>query len=434
MREKTEQENGREVDALLGDRFSVERLLGRGAQGRTYLGQDRQSGEAVAIKELDLGQADDWKAIELFEREAQALQSLNYPNIPRYVDAFHRSDQEGRERFFLVQQFVEGSPLEKLIERGASWSEGEARRLLRQLLEILVYLQDRSPRVIHRDIKPSNLILGSNGRLSLIDFGAVQAVMPVAGSGGSTVVGTTGYMPVEQIMGRAGPASDLYAVGATMVHLLSGHHPAQLPLTANRLDFRGLVNVSDRFAGFLEWLLHPHVEERPADARQALRALDDLDRPAPARAAPVAVPVQSSADNVVPAGPIFAMVGVFIVVLFVGLLVPITNCGRFTAKMYGYEDLVMEPLYTCKIVEEVLGEDPRIRILGMQDGGTGSGDGSGHARWRLPVKGSEATGTYRYVAFMTRGQWELRTSNLTVDGVRYELDGCERREESASTP
>ena len=263
----------------LRDRFELRSELGRGAQGRTYLGFDWQTERKVAVKELLLRDVEDWKAIELFEREGQALKFLDHPGIPDYVDAFHLEEDSG-ERFFLVQEFVDGTDFETLVDEGLTLTEKEAKEFLEDLLEILIYLQDRSPPVIHRDIKPSNIMRRRDGSLALIDFGAVQSVIPNE-KGGSTIIGTSGYMPIEQLMGRAGPATDLYAVGATVIHLLSRRHPADLPMRDLRIEFEDAVNVSPRFRDYLKKLTEPRAEKRFQSASEALDALRAVDRPTP---------------------------------------------------------------------------------------------------------------------------------------------------------
>jgi serine/threonine protein kinase len=261
---------------VLQGRFEVGAQLGRGAQGVTYLGRDRETGAGVVIKELDVGSASDWKAIELFEREGRALAALDHPNIPSYVDAFH-VQADGEERFFLVQEHVEGESLADWIARGERVDEAAAREMARQLLEIARYIHGLNPQIVHRDIKPSNIIRGEDGRLSLVDFGAVQTLAPEA-TGGSTVVGTSGYMPVEQLMGRATGATDLYAIGATLVHVLSHTHPNDMDVEFMRLRFEPHVNVSPEFEGLLAKLLEPHVENRVQTAEEALAWLDGRRR------------------------------------------------------------------------------------------------------------------------------------------------------------
>ena len=270
---------------LLDHRFEVQDLLGQGAQARTYRGLDRQTGHPVAIKELLLHHVDSWKAVELFEREGQMLQRLDHPAIPDYVATLHVEGDDGRERFFLVQELVDGEDLKILLDRGHRFDEAAARDFLARLLEVLVYLQDLSPVVIHRDIKPSNILRRADGGFALIDFGAVQAVMPAEG-GGSTVVGTTGYMPVEQLMGRADTSTDLYALAATTVHMLSGRHPNDLPMEDLRLRFEDAVNISPALQGFLTRMLTPQANRRFRTAREALAALQSVDEPAPPAPAP----------------------------------------------------------------------------------------------------------------------------------------------------
>ncbi len=253
--------------------FEVFERIGRGGQGWTYRGRDKTTGQPVAIKELDLTGVDDWKAIELFEREATVLESLDHPAIPAYIDSFHLSGDDGRsERFFLVQEFVEGQDLASLLDEGLRFDEAQARAFLIEMLEILQYLHSLDPPVIHRDVKPSNIIRRHAGPLALIDFGAVQALLPDQG-GASTIVGTSGYMPLEQLMGRTVPATDLYALAATAVHLLSHRHPADLPVDAMALQFREFVNISEESAALLENMLAPHIEDRLSTADEALSIL-----------------------------------------------------------------------------------------------------------------------------------------------------------------
>jgi hypothetical protein len=264
---------------LIDDRFEIERKLGQGGQGITYVATDHRSGERVALKELAVETVDDWKTVELFDREAEALEKIDHPKIPSYITHFHvDADGEGR-RLFLVQEFVDGQTLEELIDSGLRIEEAQAVDFMRQMLAILDHIHGLDPPVIHRDVKPSNIIRRPDHTLALVDFGAAQTIVPRE-TGGSTVVGTTGYMPLEQLMGRAEAATDLYALGATTLHLLSHHHPGELEVVEMRLQFRHLLNVSSAFVDFLERLLEPHVEDRFGSAAEALEALDRLDETA----------------------------------------------------------------------------------------------------------------------------------------------------------
>lgn len=416
-----------DLSPIIGDRFEVMYLLGRGAQGRTFLARDRRSGEKVALKELDLSQADDWKTIELFDREAHALRHLDHPGIPGYVDAFHRSDEEGEERFFLAQEFVEGNDFESLINEGLTFTEEEARSVLEQILQILVYLQDRSPPVIHRDIKPSNLMRRPDGSVALIDFGAVQSVLPGA-EGGSTIIGTSGYMPVEQLMGRAKPATDLYALGATAIHLLSHRHPADLPMKQMALEFKPFINTSDRFADYLEQLVEPQLEKRFATASEAAEVLANLDHKSQSRSPTVPGESVEDKDHEIASPSQVVTLLVLIMLLTIGLAsFSVTNAGRIDMILRGgeYRDLVMGPVYDCEVAIEVLGEDIRIPILAYQRGQTPATEGLGWSEWTFPVAGDKARGSYSFYASQRRGIWELESAILTVDQESYDLMECD---------
>jgi serine/threonine protein kinase len=259
---------------VVAGRFEVERMLGQGGQGATALARDRETGEPVALKRLHVAHMEDWKTLELFEREGEALRALDHPNIPRYVAA-PRTD----EGLYLAQEHVAGQTLADLIGAPGALSLEDVLGCARAMLDTLAYLHRRTPPVVHRDLKPSNIIRREAGGWSLIDFGAVQAALTTATSIGTTVVGTAGYMPPEQAVGRAVPATDLYALGATLIHALTGRHPDAIPLERMRLQYRLLLPDADpRVVAWLDRLVEPHVEDRFASAPEARDALDRLER------------------------------------------------------------------------------------------------------------------------------------------------------------
>jgi hypothetical protein len=235
------------------------------------------------------GGGSDVKDIELWERECETLATLDHPAIPAYLDHYTQQLPDGDQEFVLIQSFVEGDNLAQVIAAGRRWTEAEWLHLARQLLHILGYLHELNPPVIHRDVKPSNIILQADNRLALVDFGGVQSVMQEP-MGGSTVVGTHGYMPPEQLIGRASPSSDLYGMAATLVHLASGIAPSTLPMDRMQLRFRDVVHLSPRLEDWLGRLLAPMVEDRPSTARQALAELESALKPPPVAVGPVAVP------------------------------------------------------------------------------------------------------------------------------------------------
>ncbi|HEY9814508.1 MAG TPA: serine/threonine-protein kinase [Candidatus Obscuribacterales bacterium] len=256
----------------VADRYQLTRLLGQGGMGSTYAADDLATQQAVAIKVVSLQQSADWKTLELFEREAKVLQSIDHPQIPDYLDYFH-VDTESDRRFYLVQELAPGVSLADWVARGWRTDEAGVKDMAKQLLDILNYLHWLTPPVVHRDIKPRNVLRCDDGRLYLVDFGAVQAVYGNKLTHGGTFVGTYGYMPPEQFRGKAYFASDLYALGATLMFVLTGRSPADLPQRRMTIDVRDCVHVSPGFTHWLEKILEPAVEDRFHSAQEALTAL-----------------------------------------------------------------------------------------------------------------------------------------------------------------
>jgi hypothetical protein len=297
--------------ALLRDRYELGARLGDGVFARTHAGRDLQTGGEVVIKEVTVKGLPDWKPVELLEREARALAGLEHPGVPRLVDAFQEDLPGEGSVMYLVVERVAGETLGALIGRGHRWTEAAARRLLEALLDTLAYLHGLSPPVVHRDIKPSNIVVRPDGAPVLVDFGAVRDLAARSAGGGLTVVGTAGYMPPEQAMGRAMPASDLFALGATMVHALSHHHPAELPRDGLSLRFDDLVGVPPPFVRILEKMLEPDLKrryQRAADVLSDLRAGDVLAiapaPPPPAQAGPETTAIAARAPAAIAAAPV----------------------------------------------------------------------------------------------------------------------------------
>jgi len=264
------------LGVTLANRYTIEAVLGRGSVAYTYRASDQQSGIPVALKVMDLSSVRDWKVVELFEREARILRGIRHDRIPACIDSFQTEYEETR-LFCIAQTLAAGENLEEAIAAGWDPDEPEVRRMALELLRLVEYLHGLKPRVVHRDIKPHNIVRDSYGRLSLVDFGSVQAHFPEAYTG-STVVGTPGYMPPEQSIGRADPASDLYSLGMTLVFLLTKVPPHSLPRRGMRADFRQRAIVSPTFARWLDQMIAPSVEHRFRTATQAREALDKPPR------------------------------------------------------------------------------------------------------------------------------------------------------------
>ncbi len=288
---------------ILGDRYLICQLLGQGGFGRTYLAEDtNRFNELCVLKEFapqEQNPAALQKAEELFKREAGVLYKLQHPQIPHFRELF-RTNLEGKGYLFLVQDYVEGetyrSLLEARIQQGKRFSEAEVIYLLLQILPVLDYIHAKG--VIHRDISPENLILRSCDQLPmLIDFGGVKQVAATVVSqfnqlaGGktplATLLGKVGYAPQEQIQrGMVFPHSDLYALGATVLVLLTGKEPQEL-IDKRTLSWhwRREVNLSPMLGSLLDKMLSPHMGDRYQSARQVLQVLSSnnvINQPQPA--------------------------------------------------------------------------------------------------------------------------------------------------------
>lgn len=257
---------------VLNGRYQIQQQLGEGAVRRTFLAQDTQTQDLVVVKLLTFSHSFTWDDLKLFEREAETLKHLSHPAIPSYLDYFDLDSPLGKG-FALVQSYVKGKSLQELLKAGRTFSETQTIQIAKDVLGILVYLHNRQPLVIHRDIKPSNILLDQDNRVYLVDFGSVQNRVAKQGST-ITVVGTYGYMPPEQFGGRTVPASDLYALGATLINLITGQQPADLPQQESRIFFEQSVNLNPKFSDWLKWMTEPNVDLRIDSANKALQALE----------------------------------------------------------------------------------------------------------------------------------------------------------------
>lgn len=262
-----------EPGSVLQERYQLKQQLSKNPIRQTWLAEDKKLGERVVVKLLTFAAQLKWDDIKLFEREAEVLKRLSHPQIPKYRDYFTVDDRF--IWFGSVYEYIPGTSLQQMLEQKHQFTEEQIRQIARDVLEILIYLHSLTPPVLHRDIKPSNLILGADDKIYLVDFGAVQNQAVAAGAT-FTVVGTYGYTPIEQYGGQAVEASDLYALGATLIHLLTGIPPAELPLRDLRLQFRDRLRypVSLTFLSWIEHLTQPALERRFSSAERALKALD----------------------------------------------------------------------------------------------------------------------------------------------------------------
>jgi len=255
-------------NTVLNGRYEIVRRIGGGGMGAVYLAKDRNLGDAPrAVKEMvesHLDPAQHEKAIGDFKRESLLLTSLEHPCIPTIYDYFY---DEPLSRFYLVMKYISGGDLASRMRSavGGRLDEKTVADWGMQVADVLDYLHSRPKPIIYRDLKPANLMIdGNTGRVMLIDFGIARWVTQQ--EKGVTAVGTMGYAPPELFSGRVQPASDVYSLGATMFHLLTGSDPQDNPLLI--FDFSKNPRprqITPSLSTEMEHILMRCVEYKPED-------------------------------------------------------------------------------------------------------------------------------------------------------------------------
>ena len=295
---------------ILYERYRVVGLIGSGGMGAVYLADDtRLQGRRCAVKEARLLSGLSDRAAqavrEQFYREASTLARLDHSNLPKVSDFFSEKDRD-----YLVMDYVPGPDLYQMAANarhdGRFLDEAEVLAWTDQLCDALHYLHHQQPPVLHRDVKPANIKLTPEGRVKLVDFGLVKPLDPdnpvtMTGLHG---VGSLPYTPLEQYvdeLGHTDPRSDLYGLGATLYHLLTGQEPPsaqarfldpQLLIPPRRIN--SAVSPEVEAAVLMAMALHPH--ERPAGVREWQATLKGQPAPAADRS-----------YRFRPAGPVLAM-------------------------------------------------------------------------------------------------------------------------------
>ena len=288
--DKTRQCQSCGSNLILRDRYQPIKALGQGGFGATFIARDRSlPGSPVCVIKQLRPASDSLRVLDmarqLFAREAKTLGRIgSHPQVPRLLDYFANKDPViGQEFFYLVQEYIGGKNLKQEVKTNGRLNEQEAKDFLYQILPLVQYLHDNE--VIHRDIKPANIIRRKiDQKLVLIDFGAVKDEVNqtiISHNTGNTAftsfaIGTPGFAPQEQMALRPVYASDIYAVGATTLYLLSAKSPKNFgydPLTSEVI-WRPYVEISDSFAEILAKMLAAGVRDRYHCADEVLRALD----------------------------------------------------------------------------------------------------------------------------------------------------------------
>jgi len=271
---------------ILHGRYEIKELVAEGGMGAVYRADDlRLTGRQVAIKEVAYqkqGATDIEEARQQFYREASTLARLDHPNLPKVSDHFSENEND-----YLVMDFVPGPDLQAIVEQataeGRHLPESQVLEWASQLCNALQYLHSQEPPVLHRDIKPANIRLASSGMVKLVDFGLVKLMTPDEARTVTVIHGrgTVCYTPLEQYGGETGHTdtrADIYGLGATLYHLLTGEQP---PSAKDRYLQPGILTppqeinptMSERMNKCILWAMQLHPDNRPSsvvDFRDAL--------------------------------------------------------------------------------------------------------------------------------------------------------------------
>jgi eukaryotic-like serine/threonine-protein kinase len=279
-RNKTNPNAQLEPGTMLVGRYQIMKRVGGGGMGNVYMARDKRLADALrAVKEMlemfsDEGQRK--KAVEDFERESQLLASLEHPSIPTIYDYFVH---EGR--CYLVMKFIGGGDLSGKLKNSTNGrlDERTVAEWGVQTCDVLHYIHSQQPPIIYRDLKPANLMIDDKTkRIMLVDFGIARFVTPT--QKGVTAVGTMGYAPPELFSGKVEPRSDLYSLGATMFHMLTGSDPQDNPLlifdfTKNPRPRQINPDISPEMEAIISKSVEHKPEKRYLNAAEMKRALEE---------------------------------------------------------------------------------------------------------------------------------------------------------------
>jgi len=253
--------------------YQLLRTLGQGGMGTTYLALNQagvlaKNPQLLVLKEMNADMAKVAKAQELFEREAHTLKTLNHPGIPKYYDFFVDLGKK-----YLAMELIHGQDLEKRVNQWGPVTPSQAIAWMIQTCDVLDYIHNQAPPLIHRDIKPANLMVRtSDNRVVVLDFGAVKEIGTTVG----TRIGAEGYSAPEQAQGKPLTQSDLYAIGPTLIFLLTGETPFKFYRQRGkvyRFQLENVPTITPQLRRVIEQVTEANPGDRYATAKELASAL-----------------------------------------------------------------------------------------------------------------------------------------------------------------
>ena len=259
---------------VLAKRYHGIEKIGHGAQATMLKALDAWN-RPVAIKVFDCGSANGWKDYDLFEREIELLKNLHVDGVPRYIETI-KTDR----KLFLVEEYIDAMSLEKQMKAGRRFTAGECGTILKNAAKILQKLSNHFPPIIHRDIKPANLLVDEDLNVYLVDFGVVAKTNQTLST---TFAGTAGYVSPEQIYGKTTPASDIYSLGATMLHLITHVAPCDMQLNGISPDFDKYIpkSVPPWLSKTIKKMMSIDPAQRPQSGDELIAWMDHVKYESP---------------------------------------------------------------------------------------------------------------------------------------------------------
>lgn len=254
-----------EIGSVLDGKYKILNKVGQGGMSVVYLAMNEKANKQWAVKEVRKDGVLDFESVRQgLVAETDILKKLNHPGLPSIIDVI-----DDNESFLIVMDYIEGRPLSKALEEYGAQPESSVIEWAKELCDVLGYLHTRTPKIIYRDMKPANVMLKPDGHLTLIDFGTAREFKE-KNLADTTCLGTIGYAAPEQFggMGQTDERTDIYCLGATLYHLVTGMNPSEPPY-----EIRPIRQINPALSSGLEEIILRCTQRNPADRYQSTAEL-----------------------------------------------------------------------------------------------------------------------------------------------------------------
>ena len=254
-----------EIGSLVDHKYKILNKIGQGGMSVVYLAMNEKANKQWAIKEVRKDGIKDFEVVKQgLVVETDLLKRLSHPNLPSIIDVIEEEDT-----LLIVMDYIEGNPLSKALEEYGAQSQEQVIEWAKQLCDVLGYLHSREPAIIYRDMKPANIMLKPEGKVTLIDFGTAREFKE-KNLADTTCLGTVGYAAPEQFggQGQTDPRTDIYCLGATLYHLVTGYSPCEPPY-----EIRPIRQINPALSSGLEKIILKCTQRNPEDRYQSCAEL-----------------------------------------------------------------------------------------------------------------------------------------------------------------